>query len=126
MSPVVGLGLDVVDVERFAVVMRRRPRLAQRIFTPNELAQCGSNAKRLAARFAAREATWKALGVGVGGVGFRDVSVRTLPSGAPVLELTGTAQRRALNAGIAHWHVSLTHTALTAAAVVVGENSDAS
>ena len=120
MSATVGVGIDLVDVARFAAVLRRRPQIAARLFTEHERRDCAHRDEGLAARFAAKEATWKSLGVGVGAVGFHDVEVRRSATGAPLLHLSGAAQVLARERGVAAWHVSLTHTATTAGAVVVG------
>jgi holo-[acyl-carrier protein] synthase len=117
----VGVGIDLVDVDRFAGVLARRPRLAARLFTAAERADA-RGAASLAARFAAKEATWKSLGRGLGATRFHDVEVRTTPSGAPQLVLTGRAAALARDARVAHWHVSLTHTDTCAAAVVVADS----
>jgi holo-[acyl-carrier protein] synthase len=116
-----GLGVDAVDIVRFASLLERRPRLRERLFTAEELADAGlrrTAAASLAARFAAREATMKALGVGLGAFDFRDVSVARTGSGAPRLVVTGRARELAENAGVTGWHVSLTHTDAVAVAVV--------
>jgi holo-[acyl-carrier protein] synthase len=116
-----GLGVDAVDIERFAAVLERRPRLRERLFTSEELSDAGQRrgaAASLAARFAAREATMKALGVGLGAFDFRDVSVVRTGSGAPRLVVTGRARDLAERAGVTGWHVSLTHTDAVAVAVV--------
>ena len=63
---VIGVGIDAVDVDRFAVVVARRPRLVERLFTDRERSEAGGSAARLAARFAAKEAVMKVLGVGLG------------------------------------------------------------
>jgi holo-[acyl-carrier protein] synthase len=76
----------------------------------------------LAARFAAREAVMKSLGVGLGAFGFHDVWVERAPSGAPSLVVTGSALALAEAAGVTHWHLSLTHSDSTAGAYVVAES----
>jgi holo-[acyl-carrier protein] synthase len=121
---VVGLGIDLVDVERFAAVLARRPRLADRLFSAGEQAYAGSFAdptQSLAARFAAKEAVMKALGVGLGAFAFRDVEVQRQPSGAPELVLTGRAATLASEREVRSWMISLTHTSSTAAALVVAQ-----
>jgi holo-[acyl-carrier protein] synthase len=120
---VIGIGLDAVDVDRFRQVLDRRPSIVQRLFTAREQADARSGvdaAPRLAARFAAKEAAMKALGVGLGAIGWHDVEVRRDPgSGAPTLVVGGRAGALAADLGVVRWEVSLTHTARTAAAVVV-------
>jgi holo-[acyl-carrier protein] synthase len=118
---VIGVGIDAVDVDRFAVVVARRPRLVERLFTDQERTEAGGSPARLAARFAAKEAVMKVLGVGLGAFPMRDVEVVRLASGAPALRLHGAAQRLALGRGVTRWHVSLTHTAITAQAIALAE-----
>jgi holo-[acyl-carrier protein] synthase len=120
--PLAGLGIDLVDVGRFAAVLARRPKLAERLFTVGERAYAGAfadPAPSLAARFAAKEAVMKALGVGLGAFAFRDVEVQRQPSGAPDLVLSGRAARLASERQVRAWMVSLTHTSSAAAAVVL-------
>ncbi len=117
----VGVGVDAVDVSRFARVLSRRPRLVERLFAPLERLQCAERPERLAARFAAKEAAWKALGVGLGATDWRDVSVELEDSGAPNLRVSGRAAQIALDQGVTRWHVSLTHTETTALAFVIAE-----
>ncbi len=120
MNGVAGLGIDLVDVDRFARVLERRPALAGRLFSTNEVTDAQSRPERLAARFAVKEAVMKVLDVGLGAVAFQDIVVQRLESGAPVLVVSGTAQALAAAKGIRTWHVSLTHTDRTAGAVVIG------
>lgn len=116
----IGIGIDAVDVERFRRVLDRRPSMADRLFTPGERT-VGSGVAGLAARFAAKEAAMKALGVGLGAFGFHDVEVVKHQSGAPELRVTGAAAVLARQRGVRSWKVSLTHTAVVAEAVVVAE-----
>ncbi len=126
---VLGVGVDAVEVDRFRRVLARRPTLLDRLFTEAERADASAMAdptQRLAARFAAKEATMKALGTGIGGFALRDVEVVRAPgtgatSGAPSLRLSAGAARLAERRGVARWHVSLTHTHQTAIAMVVAE-----
>jgi phosphopantetheine--protein transferase-like protein len=129
---VAGLGIDAVDVTRFRRVITRRPRLVERVFTEAERAYAlrrADPAQRLAARFAAKEAVMKALGVGIGGFNMRDVEVvrATGPGprsrrGAPSIRLFDGAARVAAERGVERWHVALTHTDELALAVVVAES----
>jgi holo-[acyl-carrier protein] synthase len=119
-----GIGVDAVDVARFRMVLVRRPGLAGRLFTDAERAYAHSGrdpGPRLAARFAAKEAVLKALGVGIGATGFRDVEVVRGDNGAPRLSLVGRAAALAAERGVRWWHLSLTHTDLVAVASVVAE-----
>lgn len=117
-----GIGIDAVDIERFRAVLERRPRLADRLFTDGERAygaRWHDPAPRLAARFAAKEAVMKAMGVGIGAFAFRDVEVVSAPSGAPSIVLRGAAESMARGLGVADWKLSLTHTDTVAQAVAV-------
>ena len=123
---VVGIGIDVVDIERFRRSLRRTPSMRTRLFTSVELefvAAQADPAPSLAARFAAREAVMKSLGLGLGAFGFHDVWVERASSGAPSLAVTGTAAQLAADAGVSRWHLSLTHSDLVAAAYVIAESS---
>ena len=119
---VVGIGVDAVDIERFRRSLERTPTMRTRLFTPHELEYVAPKADpvpSLAARFAAREAVMKSLGVGLGAFGFHEVWVTRAESGAPSLEITGAALELAERAGVTQWHLSLTHTGLVAIAYVV-------
>lgn len=116
-----GVGIDAVDVARFRQVLERRPAIRQRLFTDVELQTLSKRndpTASLAARFAVREATMKALGVGLGAFDFKDVWVENLSSGAPTLQVTGRAQEIARERGVTQWHVSISHTETVAMAVV--------
>lgn len=123
---VVGIGVDAVDIERFRRSLERTPTMRTRLFTAHELeyvAPKSDPVPSLAARFAAREAVMKALGVGLGAFGFHEVWVTRAASGAPSLAVTGAARALADDAGVAHWHLSITHTGLVAIAYVVASAS---
>ena len=124
---IVGIGLDIVAVERIARSLRDGPgRFEALAFTPAEIAACGSRGDRaqaLAARFAAKEACFKALGTGwAKGVSFEQVEVVSMDGGRPELRLTGHAAERAAALGVRHIHVTLCHEHDVAAAVVVLES----
>ncbi len=114
---IAGVGIDVVDVERFLETLRRTPRLVERLFTEGERHLPPAS---LAARFAAKEAVAKALGAPAG-LRWTDVTVITDPAGAPSLDVRGTVAARAAELGVARLHVSLSHDAGIASAVVVAE-----
>ena len=113
-----GVGIDLLDVERFERALERRPRLADRLFTDAEREYAAGRARpamHLAARFCAKEAVAKALGLT--GWSFRDVEV-VAGEGAPSARLSGRAAERAHELGV-HPEISLTHTESTAGAVAV-------
>ena len=121
---VVGIGLDIVDTDRLSRALDCPGGLAERVFTAAELASCASRADRvqaLAARFAAKEACLKALGVGILEAALRQVEIVSGAAGAPQLRLTGTLGARAEIRGVRNAHVSLTHEPGLAAAVVILE-----
>lgn len=119
---VIGLGLDLIDLERFGVLYGDDdPELLARCFTAQELLDVGSDVDRLtrlAARFAAKEATFKALG-GAMGVAHTDIEVVRSKSGAPELRLHGAAAALAAEVSADQLIVSLTHSDGAAAAVVL-------
>jgi len=119
---VVGVGVDAVDIPRFAEMLARRPGLADRLFTVGELAYAdaaGDPVPRLSTRFAAKEAVMKALGVGLGAFAFHEVEVVRSGLDAPVLAVRGAAHGLAFDAGVGTWHLALSHTDLVAMALVV-------
>lgn len=120
----IGIGIDIVDIERFRTSLARTPSMRTRLFTQVELdyvAPQVDQAPSLAARFAAREAVMKSLGLGLGAFGFHEVWVERAESGVPSLAITGRAAELAAAAGVTRWHLSLTHSDLVAAAYVLAE-----
>jgi holo-[acyl-carrier protein] synthase len=114
---IVGVGIDVCDVDRFAAAVRRRPGMVLRLFTKAEGARPVASQ---AARFAAKEALAKALGA-PSGMSWLDAEVVTDATGRPSFVVTGTVAARAAELGVAHIHLSLSHDAGMASAVVVCE-----
>lgn len=121
--PLVGIGLDLVELDRFvALYGERDPVVLNRCFTSAEQRDVGTGADqlvRLAARFAAKEAVLKVLGGLRDGIALTDVAVISSATGAPSIVLSCGALDQANARGIGAWHISLTHTSHTAAAVVV-------
>ena len=119
---IAGVGIDLVDVERFE---RSKPRVRERLFTRAEAAYCVRQrrpALHFAARFAAKEAVLKALGTGwSGGIAWTDVEIAREEHGTASVKLAGKAAARAKKLKVRRWHVSMTHTSTTAAAVAVAE-----
>ena len=115
---IVGVGIDVAEIDRFSRALRRTPGLAERLFTEHEL---GLPVRSLAARFAAKEALAKALG-GPRGLLWTDAEVVTAPDGKPSLKVTGTVAAAARKAGVTTWHLSLSHDGGVATAIVIAES----
>ena len=124
-STVVGVGVDVVDTDRFAAVIARTPGLVARVFTAREIEQCGGESLRpasLAARWAAKEAVAKVL-VDNRGLSWHDCEVVTGPLGEPTLELSGTVADAGRGRGIGRWLLSLSHDGHMAIAFVVASTA---
>jgi holo-[acyl-carrier protein] synthase len=122
VAAVIGVGIDAVEIDRFRLALQRTPRLAERLFSDAERAYAARRkdpTERLAARFAAKEAVMKAMGVGLWKFSFRDVEVVRGPLGAPAVKLTGKAEALAADRGVTEWKLSLTHTGRTAQAIAI-------
>jgi len=115
---IIGVGIDVVDIERFQESLDRTPGLRERLFTPAEASRPSAS---LAARFAAKEAIAKALGAPVG-LAWHDAEVVSESSGRPQLELRGTVATAAAAVGATVVHLSMSHDAGIASAVVILES----
>jgi holo-[acyl-carrier protein] synthase len=119
-------GVDLIEVPRIERMLGQHPeRFVERCFTASEREYCEAGgprrAERYAARFAAKEAVFKALGTGWGqGVAWTDVEVRRDDAGAPSVHLTGRAALRAAELGVERWAVSMSHTESSAMASVIG------
>ncbi len=123
---IVGIGVDIVEVDRIGgIIARHGDRFLRRIFSEKEVLYCRRCAhpeQRFAARFAAKEAVLKALGVGwQKGASFRDVEVRTNELGAPTVELGGRTREISCQLGVERVLVSLSHDRTYAVAHVVAE-----
>jgi holo-[acyl-carrier protein] synthase len=123
----IGLGVDLVDLDRFATVLDRRANFTLRVYTPGEREYCEQakgavkRVERYAVRFAAKEAVMKALGVGLGAFAFHDVEIERAESGDPTITLRRKAAAIAAERGAASWHVTLSHSDAMAIAVVAVE-----
>jgi len=126
---ILGLGVDLVEVERIRQVFHRYgERFLKRIYPPGEIKLALSRPEPvlyLAAAFAAKEAASKALGTGLRGVGWREMEIRHEKSGKPYLVFYGRARKRFESLGGKTSHVSLSHERGYAVAVVIieGEGS---
>ncbi|WP_432188611.1 holo-ACP synthase [Streptomyces sp. Tue6028] len=120
---IIGVGIDVAEIDRFRAALERTPGLAERVFVEQELHLPNGERRgiaSLAARFAAKEALAKALGAPAG-LHWTDAEVYVESSGQPRLRVKGTVAARAAELGVSSWHVSLSHDAGVASAVVVAE-----
>jgi holo-[acyl-carrier protein] synthase len=125
---IVGIGIDTIDIERIERMLAAQgDRMLRRLLTADELAHMSTKvapAQHVAVRLAAKEAAYKALAGNdlARGIGWRDVEVVTRPAdGAPELRLHGHAAARFAELSATRLHVSLTHSATTAVAVVIVE-----
>ncbi|HEX3377369.1 MAG TPA: holo-ACP synthase [Candidatus Acidoferrales bacterium] len=124
---IVGLGIDITGVDRIEAAIARRGRaLLKRLFTPSEIIYCErhrNRAERFAGRFAAKEATMKALGTGWAcGVRWIDIEVVREPSGKPTLKLSGATRAIADRLGVKNIALTITHDGNTAMAQVIFES----
>lgn len=124
---IVGIGVDLVNVPRFAATLRRTPGVRERLFTLDERTTSEGRPRgdvSLAARFAAKEAVAKALGAPPG-LRWHDAEVVSDPDGRPWLRTGGSVAEAAGVLGVQRWHVSLTHDGDMAAAYVIAEGDPA-
>lgn len=125
----VGLGVDMVEVARMEAILARTPSFASKVFSEGERAYCDGKARpamHYAARFAAKEAVVKALGLGFSsGISVRDVEVVREEGGRPRVVLSGRAQEAARELGVTEVPVSLSHTATDAIACALALTADA-
>ncbi|MGW2643174.1 holo-ACP synthase [Streptomyces sp. NPDC001348] len=120
---IIGVGIDVAEIDRFRASLDRTPNLAARLFVADELLLPSGERRgiaSLAARFAAKEAVAKALGAPPGLL-WTDAEVYVEENGQPRLRVKGTVAARAAELGVGSWHVSLSHDAGIASAVVIAE-----
>ena len=118
-------GVDIIEIDRVRRVLEQYgQRFLSRVFTPGEIAYCRGRAPNLAARFAAKEATMKALGTGVRGVDWKDIEVVRHESGAPAIKLHQRGKSRAQKLAVQEISVSLSHSREYAVAFVVIRSED--
>lgn len=118
-------GVDMIEIERVERgIGRFGQRFLDRFFTPAEQAQCAGRASSLAGRYAVKEAVGKALGTGIGDVGWRDIEVLGDARGRPFLTLHNEARRLAAQRGLSEWAISISHTADLAIGFVVAQGNE--
>lgn len=125
---VIGIGVDIVQISRIEAAVQRTKRLLTRVFTATELEYCQRTRDvyvHLAGRFAAKEAVMKALGVGWGEVGWREIEILHTSNGQPRVILSGSAQRLAAQKGVRMVLVSIAHTDENAVAYAVAVGGEA-
>jgi holo-[acyl-carrier protein] synthase len=114
------IGIDLIDIDRIVAVLGRHPdRFRTRVLTDHEQRYCGRKVERIAGRWAAKEAISKVLGLGVRGVGWREIEVLPNRAGQPQVYLHGRAARRAAAIGLDEVSVSISHERHMAVAVAV-------
>ena len=115
------LGIDIIKVERIRASLERfGERFTQRVLTPSEQRYVRGRPETMAGRWAAKEAVSKVLGLGVRGIGWRDIEIERLPTGQPAVRLHGRAAARAAQLGMARIAISITHESDYAVAVAYG------
>jgi holo-[acyl-carrier protein] synthase len=118
------LGVDIIKVDRIRAALERfGPRFSKRVLTDAERAYVRDRPETMAGRWAAKEAVSKVLGLGVRGIGWRDIEVERLPTGQPAIRLHGRAAARADQLGMDRIAVSITHESDYAVAIAFGVRS---
>ena len=118
----IGIGTDLVELDRFRLALARTPRIVERLFSAAEQAYAlrrSDPTERFAARFAAKEAVLKAMGVGLWHFPLRDIEVVRAETGQPSVLLHGKAATMASERGVTEWRLTLTHTDRVAQAIAV-------
>jgi holo-[acyl-carrier protein] synthase len=119
------LGIDIIRVARIADSLARfGDRFVTRVLTPREAAYVRGRAETMAGRWAAKEAVSKVLGLGVRGIGWRDIEIERLPTGQPAVRLHGRAARRAEQLGMGRVAISISHEAEFAVAIAFGVRTE--
>ena len=115
------LGIDIIKVDRIRATLERfGPRFSNRVLTPAEQRYVRGRPETMAGRWAAKEAVSKVLGLGVRGIGWRDIEVERLPTGQPAIRLHGRAGARAEQLGMGRIAVSISHESDYAVAIAFG------
>ena len=119
------VGIDIVEIARIGQAVEHwQGRFLKRIYTEKELEICRNDIPSLAAHFAAKEAVMKALGVGIRGIGWKEIEILSNSSGKPIVYLSGRAKSKARELGISGLDISLSHSKEYAIASVIGEKDE--
>src|SRR5512141_722846 len=119
------LGIDIIKVERIAAALRKfGDRFPRRVLTESEHRYVRNRPENFAGRWAAKEAVSKVLGLGVRGVGWTEIEIVRLPTGAPAVKLHGRAARRAEQLGMGRIAVSISHESVYAVAIAFGVRTE--
>ncbi len=121
---IAGVGTDLIEIARVQRAIEKNPRFVERVYTAQEIVYCRRKKnpwQSYAARFAAKEAVSKALGTGIGSVGWTDIEILNTKNGQPLVSLHGKAQQLAVERNIQQVHVSLSHSEAYAMATAVLE-----
>jgi len=115
------LGIDIIKVDRIRQTLKRfGPRFSRRVLTPSEQRYVRDRPETMAGRWAAKEAVSKVLGLGVRGIGWRDIEIERLPTGQPAVHLHGRAAQRAAQLGMGRIALSISHESDYAVAIAFG------
>lgn len=115
------LGIDIIKVERIRATLERfGARFSGRVLTPDERRYVRDRPETMAGRWAAKEAVSKVLGLGVRGIGWRDIEIERLPTGQPAVRLHGRAAQRADQLGMTRIALSISHESDYAVAIAFG------
>ncbi len=115
------LGIDIIKVERIRAALERfGPRFSGRVLTPTERRYVRDRPETFAGRWAAKEAVSKVLGLGVRGIGWKDIEIERMPTGQPAVRLHGRAAARAEQLGMDRIAISITHESDYAVAIAFG------
>jgi holo-[acyl-carrier protein] synthase len=118
-------GVDLIEIARIEEVITRHGRhYLDRVYTPAELDQAARQTESLAGRFAAKEAVAKALGTGIGEIGWKEIEILGDDQSAPTLKLHGAAASKAEELGLSAWSVSISHSMSHAVAIAVAIGTD--
>tara|TARA_B100000405_G_scaffold302780_1_gene267037 strand:+ start:2956 stop:3330 length:375 start_codon:yes stop_codon:yes gene_type:complete len=123
--PIICTGIDIIEIDRIQNVLSRYGnRFLNKIFTPDEIQYCRGRSPNLAGRFAAKEATMKALKTGVRGVSWKDIEVIRASNGAPSIKLYNRALARSESLGVSSLSISFSHSRDYAVASVIASSKE--